>query len=201
METPQLGDVLVFNANAFFSKVQRLTTQRWIKDVSPKKFLPGNRTHSALGAGTVCSEISILEAQQKVVTTPWSVIQGEPHRIYRFKAPSEAIAQMMRSIYVKDDNQWYGFFWLPYFPFRKIVELTLHLDVRRMPPWFPAGVICSEEVYLAFLTMAGIMKWQDMIDYLNEWRGDNFHSSDTQSVLDAFTPKYLDLIDSYNLDT
>jgi len=198
---PRYGDVITLNDDAFFSKIQHVSTQRWINGVSPKKFGPGNRSHSTLCAGVVCGEVSLFEAKEKVVIDPWAWSQFIPHRIYRFKAPDAVIATMMHSVYIKDADQWYSFLWLPYFPFRKIVELTLHLDVRRMRPWFPGGVICSEEVYLAFLSMATLMGWQDMIDYLNQWNGNNFHSSDTQSVLDTFCPKYLDLIDSYKLDT
>ena len=199
--TPIYGDVLIFNADVLFSKVQHVSTERWIKDVSPASFGPGNRSHSAFCAGVVCGETSLLEAEEKVVIDSWKNSMNIPHRIYRFKAPAEAIEQMMHSLFVKDANQWYGFLRLPYFPYRKVVERYLKIDVRRQKPMFPSGVICSEEFWLGGVMISQIMGWNDLHDYLDEWRGDNFHSSDTQSVLDAFTPKYLELIDSYNLPT
>jgi len=197
---PELGDILMFNADALFSKVQHVSTERWIKGVSPKSFLPGNRSHTAFGAGIVCGEVCVFESKMKALIDPWSNVMYESHRIYRFNAPPEAIAQMMNGLFTKDNYQWYGFLRLPYFPYRKVVEHYLKIDVRRHRLMFPGGVICSQVFWLGADTMCQIMNWQDMHDYLDEWRGYNFHSSDTQSVIDAF-PNHITLIDNYNLPT
>jgi hypothetical protein len=198
MENPKYGDILMFDQDTAFGKLQHFLTRKWIRGISPKSFGPGNRSHSAICAGVVCGEVSLLSAKEKVVVTPWKNDSGSPHRIYRVNAPDYIVGGAANSIFNKDTNQWYGFFWLPYFAYRFLMEIWFHKDVRKTRPWFPAGVICSEEVWLYFLMLAVAMKWQDLIDYLNEWNGNNFHSSDTQSVLDAF-PQYFALIDAYNL--
>jgi hypothetical protein len=200
MPVPKFGDLLMFNADAFFSKLQHLFTRRWIRGVSPKSFGPGNRSHVAYCVGDVCGEISLFDVKEKVVIDPWTWSNAEPHRIYRYKADEGTIAMMMHELYVQDTDQWYKTVWLLYYPYRRLVEALFSADVRKMKPWVPQGVVCSQSGWLGTLIMCKLMGWQDMLDYLNEWDSNNFNASDMQSVIDAF-PQYIELVNEYNLPT
>lgn len=110
------------------------------------------------------------------------------HTIFQIGAPERLLKDVLDSIINDYNSTLYGVPQLFYFVLRWMSGWAF--DVRRW--WFPfrSGKICSELVYEYLYRVAKKMKWNDLIEYLNEWHPDNFHAGDCRQVLDKFTGIY-----------
>lgn len=190
------GSVVVFSnkKNAAFSVLQKLITHEWIDGVSPRKFKHGDKTHSAIFWYPEANADAIFEAYLCTTIDPWIKHQADT-RYWVFEPTGytdEEIQSALFELYNKDAGEGYGFFELPWYVYRFVME-WFHKDVRHQHNWFPGGNICSQDVF-NFLYILSRNR-PALRAYLDQWRSTTFHSSDTYTVMlnpvTQFTLKYI----------
>jgi hypothetical protein len=167
-----LGDFYVFNVRPgnWFSKAQRFFTRRPF-------------THVAVGAGKLGGVDSVLSADLVVTVCPLFYWSSKDTYCFAMTAFTKAqIATAYARTYTRFSGTKYGFMQILWFVWRYIGE-TFGVDMRKKPNFFPNAVICSELGWWALYYLAEQAGKQDIIDKLNEWNSNSFHSADMYDVL------------------
>ena len=121
---------------------------------------------------------------EATTTTRISLYRGSEYVIaFTVEAPDEIKAQAIRDfepflgrIYGIVQNLWFIERWF--------FEL-FKLDIRRWRNplgWF--WLICSELVFRYLYRVAELMKWGDLLLYLDQWKPDNVNSGDIRIIMD-----------------
>lgn len=182
--TRKPGSIIVFSnkGKAIFSIIQKLITHSWIEGISPKKFGPGDKTHSAMVWYPEANQDAIFEAYLCSTIDPFSNHTVDT-KYWIFEPTGftdQEIQEALYATYIQDSSSNYGFLELPWYAYRFIMEL-FHKDVRHQHNWFPGGNICSQDVYNYLYRLSSTKPM--FREYLDHWRSTTFHSSDTFSVM------------------
>jgi len=179
------GQIIVFNAlkGGMFSAGQRVFTG-----------LPYTHTAILVNAPYPAIDIdSYFGADLTVSTQPLDKALSDPTYLYQMYKPigwtDEQIRIAFTEVYKRYAGEEYGFLQIAWFIYRGVAERwPFHADVRKGHNWFPNHPICSEVGWWYFYQLA-IQRLNDakkLIDRLNEWRPDTFHSGDAARTLQAF---------------
>lgn len=109
-------------------------------------------------------------------------IPGEYNTIFDILAPLEVKVEAMEKLRKDTEGDFYGIMQTFIFLVRRVIE-ECGGDGRRIWNPFPWLGICSEGQYDYLMNIAIAMNWQDLIEYMNEWSPDVFHSGDARIVL------------------
>jgi hypothetical protein len=125
----------------------------------------GNWSHTAVGFFPlkVLPDLEvkqIFEANLLVDATSWVALQNDPDcdvRVYRIRQLDVVTAQdFLARLYVEWNNTAYGWYQLPWFVYRRAIEL-LRLPRRwALYNWFPKGRVCTGIIY-------------DFLDQVRNW--------------------------------
>lgn len=107
---------------------------------------------------------------------------GEYNTIFDILAPLEVKVEAMEKLRKDTEGDFYGIMQTFIFLVRRVIE-ECGGDGRRIWNPFPWLGICSEGQYDYLMNIAIAMNWQDLIEYMNEWSPDVFHSGDARIVL------------------
>lgn len=172
-----VGSILCFNAKkgGWFSSAQRLFTRQ-------------PYTHSAVVMPPVVGIQSYLGADLTVDIQPISKFvddQTMDFQVWEWVGVTpERTNLALTTTYVRHAGQTYGFWQILWFVYRWFCEQVLRKDVRKQHNWFPNNPICSEVTWWTCKYMVGD-NWT-LLNILNEWRPDTFHSGDQADVMRRF---------------
>lgn len=134
--------------------------------------------------GNIYVKKDLFYEYEASTTTRVNIFRGNQYAtVYGINAPRSILEPTINYLIEKYYGRIYNFPQLAYFVFRRIME-SLSIDVRR---WYnPLGLfflICSELVYYYLEIIAHGMNWLDLLEYLHQWRANNYSSGDNKNVL------------------
>jgi len=177
----QVLSIVVFNdrGGGWFSKAQRFFTR-----MKP--------THTAVIIEPLFGLDTILEAKEAVAVTALDkTIENKKvdYKIFRLKGlEKQEVHSIAFEAYLKYAGKTYGFPQLLRFVFRWLAE-TLRIDVRK-GHWFSEGIICSELGYQVMMAYAQQIGDWTLINKLNEWNPNSFHSGDVLTICEMFPNRF-----------
>lgn len=171
---------------------KRFTNYSWLQNT----FTGKPETHCAIYVGHLHRlDIEVVFDAGASVRFDTFAFNQDRHTIFQVGVTERELKVIIDSLVRDYGSKIYGVFQLPYFVLRWMFGWLF--DVRKW--WFPfrGGKICSELVYEYLYRIGKQQRWQDLIDYLNEWDMNNFHANDCRIVLDKFTGIYFNKIKGY----
>jgi len=105
--------------------------------------------------------------------------------VFDILCPEQVKVNALERLRQKSQGDFYALWQTPYFLVRGVLErIFSQYDFRRLPNFMGWLRICSEGGYEHLRSIAIDMDWYDLIDKLNEWLPNTFHSGDAREVLD-----------------
>jgi len=165
--------------NGFFEKIFG-----WLQN----KVTGMSETHSSMIMSKY-QEIEKYYEYELTVTARISTFkENQFTTIFDILAPLDVKVAALEQLREDTEGDFYGILQTLIFLVRRIIE-EFGGDGRRIWNPFPWLGICSEGQYNYLMDVAIIMDWQDLIEFMNQWSPDVFHSGDSRIVLDFMVSK------------
>lgn len=146
-------------------------------------------THSSMIMSKYPEKLGWYYEYELTVTSRISTFTpGQHSTVFEILAPLSVRVAAMEKLRHNTEGDFYGILQTFIFLVRRIIE-EFGGDGRKIWNPFPWLGICSEGQYNYLMDIAMAMGWQDLIDYMNEWNPDVFHSGDARLVLDFMVSK------------
>jgi len=173
------------NEGNFISEMIKFFTKKFAKKHNIRTW-----THSMIGVENIRNTEYVFSAEMTQCLMPLKKFKKDKIKFEIYKVvdyiKEDSLNELIDNFVNKYAGDGYGFFQLPWYIYRWIMEL-FNKDVRKQKNWFPSGDICSEMVF-RFLTQrlsysVKSEKVNATLKHLYEWTENTIHPVDLGYII------------------